>query len=127
MLRPFDRQRSGFVMGEGSGIVILEERGRALARGAKIYGELVGYGLSGDAFHITAPPEDGNGARLAMKQAFRNLDVQNVSYINAHATSTPLGDRAEMSAITSIFSNQLKTIPISSIKGSTGHLLGKIF
>ena len=132
--RPFDQGRDGFVMGEGAGVVILEEYHHAVARGAKIYAELVGYGLSGDAHHITAPAPDGNGAQRAMKMAIErgNRTPANVVHINAHATSTPLGDAVEHGAIAAILeSSQHKAspprshpVPVSSAKGAIGHLLG---
>jgi 3-oxoacyl-[acyl-carrier-protein] synthase II len=124
--RPFDRDRDGFVMSEGAGIVVVEELEHAKARGAKIYCELAGYGLSADAHHMTAPPEDGEGAARAMKMALDHARISpnDVDYINAHATSTGLGDVSETRAIKAVFGEQAHKIPISSTKSMTGHLLG---
>ena len=124
--RPWDKDRDGFVLGDGGGAVLLEELEHARRRGAHIYAELVGFGMSGDAYHITAPPEDGDGARLAMVNALRDagLNPDQVQYINAHATSTPLGDKAETVALKRAFGDAVKRIAISSTKSMTGHLLG---
>ncbi len=124
--RPWDRDRDGFVAADGGGVMVLEELEHARARGARIYAELVGFGMSGDAYHITAPPEDGAGARLAMVNALRDaqLDASAVAYLNAHATSTPLGDKAETVAIKHAFGEHAKRLAVSSTKSMTGHLLG---
>jgi 3-oxoacyl-[acyl-carrier-protein] synthase II len=124
--RPWDRDRDGFVLSDGGGAVILEELEFARQRGANILAELVGFGMSGDAHHITAPPEDGEGARLAMSNALADakLNQSEVQYINAHATSTPLGDRAETFAMKRAFGEHAKRIAVSSTKSMTGHLLG---
>jgi 3-oxoacyl-[acyl-carrier-protein] synthase II len=124
--RPFDRDRDGFVMSEGAGVVVVEELEHAKARGAKIYCELAGYGLSADAYHMTAPPEDGEGAARAMKMALDHARISpnEVDYINAHATSTGLGDISETHAVKAVFGERAHKIPISSTKSMTGHLLG---
>jgi 3-oxoacyl-[acyl-carrier-protein] synthase II len=124
--RPWDIGRDGFVMGEGAGIIILEERGFALARGARIYAELTGYGMTSDAYHITAPLENGDGMARVMKKAIKDagIDPSEVDYINAHGTSTPHGDKAETVAIKTVFGDHAYQIAVSSSKSMTGHLLG---
>lgn len=124
--RPWDQARDGFVIGEGAGIVVLEEYEHAKKRGAKIYAEVLGYGMSGDAHHITAPAEDGNGGFRAMRNALRRaeLNPEDIGYINAHGTSTPLGDLIELNAVKRLFGESLAHISMSSTKSSIGHLLG---
>jgi len=124
--RPWDKGRDGFVMGSGSGVVVLEELEHAKARGANIIAEVRGYGMSGDAHHITAPPEDGNGGRRAMQNALRSggMNVEDIDYVNAHGTSTPLGDLAEFRAVRELFGEHRKSMSMSSTKSAVGHALG---
>ncbi len=124
--RPYDKDRDGFVMGEGAGIVVLEEYEHAKARGAKIYAEIIGYGLSGDAHHITAPATDGNGGYRSMQAAINNAGIKpaDIDYINAHGTSTPMGDEIELAAVERLLGDASENIIMSSTKSSIGHLLG---
>ncbi len=124
--RPFDKDRDGFVVGEGAGILILEELSRAIGRGAKIYCEVVGYGMTSDAHHITAPCEDGDGAARVMAKALKDAGIRpdQVAYVNAHGTSTPVGDRIEVAALKTVFGEHVKKLVVGSTKSMTGHLLG---
>lgn len=124
--RPWDKDRDGFVLGDGAGVLVLEEYEHAKARGARIYAELIGFGMSGDAYHMTSPPEDGSGAASSMVNAIRDaqISVADIHYVNAHGTSTPAGDKAECQAVKSVWGSSINNVAVSSTKSMIGHLLG---